>query len=464
MSTWIERSFGIDPRGLAATRIALGAVLLYDLAARARDLNEHYTDAGIAPRALVASLYPGMLPSLHALSGGPLWAGACLLLGALAATALLLGWRTRLATVAAFLLTLSLHIRDPLITNGGDVLLRLLLMWSFFLPMGARWSLDARRGEAAPTAPVVSAAGVAWLLQVLLMYWDTAAWKSDPAWFAGTALHQALSLELIATDWGIALRDQLPWLAALGSQATRPLEALGPALALLPWPVPWVRVGVVLTFWAFHLGTALTMRLSLFPVLAMVAWIPFLPRAIWDRLDRGGGGAVPSTLRWDLAAALAFGATTLSIAHNHHPDRSRWLDPLERGLALAMVHQNWVMFAPRPPEYDSWLILAGTDAAGHIVDQLTGVAPTRERPPHLSRFYGTDRRRQYFARIGSQPDPAVQAQLAAALGRWACAQGELEQVEITIAREHTAPPGGEEERRFSTLPVVACLSGGSGSN
>src|SRR5689334_7578495 len=46
-----RNAFGIDARSLALFRLALGALLLVDLAVRATDLNVMYTDDGMFSRA-----------------------------------------------------------------------------------------------------------------------------------------------------------------------------------------------------------------------------------------------------------------------------------------------------------------------------------------------------------------------------------------------------------------------------
>jgi hypothetical protein len=63
-------------------------------------------------------------------------------IAALVAIALLVGYRTRLATVLLALLA-SLQARNPTLIQGGDNLLLLLLFWGMFLPLGARFAIDA---------------------------------------------------------------------------------------------------------------------------------------------------------------------------------------------------------------------------------------------------------------------------------------------------------------------------------
>jgi hypothetical protein len=89
---FLRRRFAVDRRSLAAFRIALGLVLLVDIARRARDSTAFYTDAGVLPRELLGTVAPGYeAVSLHALSGG-LWLQSLLFaLAAAAALALLVG-------------------------------------------------------------------------------------------------------------------------------------------------------------------------------------------------------------------------------------------------------------------------------------------------------------------------------------------------------------------------------------
>ncbi|MEM7004123.1 MAG: HTTM domain-containing protein, partial [Pseudomonadota bacterium] len=58
------------------------------------------------------------------------------LLTAAAATSLLLGYRTRPAGWLTWALVMSLHYRNPMLVDSGDVLLRCLLFWGDFLPWG----------------------------------------------------------------------------------------------------------------------------------------------------------------------------------------------------------------------------------------------------------------------------------------------------------------------------------------
>ena len=62
----------------------------------------------------------------------------------LAALALVLGYRTRWAVVISLVMLISLHNRAPLVLQGGDNLLLLVLFWMCFLPIGSGAPLTQR--------------------------------------------------------------------------------------------------------------------------------------------------------------------------------------------------------------------------------------------------------------------------------------------------------------------------------
>ena len=158
MARIFARMFGIDVRSLAVFRIGLGALLLADLAVRTTDLEAHYSDLGVLPRDFLSETMRGTWKwSLHIAHGSSLFQAMLFLVAAIAAFALMLGYRSRLASVVSWVLLFSLQTRNPLVNNGGDMLLRALLFWAMFLPLDQCWSLKPNAAHSnGPRRPFLS--------------------------------------------------------------------------------------------------------------------------------------------------------------------------------------------------------------------------------------------------------------------------------------------------------------------
>ena len=192
--------FGADLRSLAVFRIVLALLVLTDLAGRITNLSAHYADDGVLPREVLLEegiLHPWAF-SLNLINGEPAFQALLFGLLALAAVGLLVGYRTRLMTVVVWLLLLSIHFRNPLLSGAGEPLLRLLLFWAMFLPLGAMWSLDRARKSVPQqwSTYFFSLGTVGLFMQIAFMYWFTALQKSGAEWRTdGTALYYALSYD-----------------------------------------------------------------------------------------------------------------------------------------------------------------------------------------------------------------------------------------------------------------------------
>ena len=424
---WLSDVFGIDTRSLAVFRIGLALTILLDLVLRAQDLGAHYTDAGVLPRALLAAEVGARIPwapvllnlNPHFLFGGLI--GQALVFVAAGATAVLLlvGWRTWWVTVASWILLASLHGRNPGVLNTGDVVLRMLLFWSMFLPLGARWSMDAaRRSGWSPFRPrvVVGGAAAALLLQVGFIYAFNALFKTGAAWTTDfTALEMALGGETWASAWGQRLLEY-PELLNVMTRFVIGLERYGLILAFLPFFTGPARMLAVVLFVAFHIGILVWMRTGIFPVACIVAWLVFLPTWLWEKL--GVGGDVASRLRlprWRGLAALAIlGYVFLwnvgTVWEGVRP-RGMWSAPAY----LLRVEQRWSMFSPQPPSRTRYVVARGETDTGAAVDLLNGAALGQIARRPAGR-YDRVRWRNYFGYVLSNGTRELRERLAASLG------------------------------------------------
>lgn len=419
----LDRMFGIDVRALAVFRIGVAVILLYDLISRAQYLEAHYTEFGVLPYAdMMANHHEPWTFTIHALGGGVWWPAALFAFAGVFATMLLLGWHTKIATIGSWALLVSLHVRNPLVLQGGDVLLRTMLFWSMFLPLGAVWSRDARRrGESAhPSTRVLSVASAALLMQVAFVYMSSGFLKTHAIWeIEGSAIFYALNLDAFATPIGMALlphRTLLKWM----SFATLYLERFGPLAAFFPWLHTPLRLILVALFWGLHLGLIATMRLGHFPYVCLIAWVPFLPTAFWNwislRLPRklrwpasGTNGASPYhevvyhvrgtvhvTIQCGLALLLSY--VIVWNLRETWPRQCGLMAPpaLEPVILSLKLDQSWGMFAPFPLRDDGWFMFPGTLANGREVDLWSPDKPLTDEKPDVAAFYPNERWRKYF--------------------------------------------------------------------
>jgi vitamin K-dependent gamma-carboxylase-like protein len=281
--------FGADLRSLAVFRVVVALLVLADLAGRATDLHQHYTDAGILPRTvLIEELLSPWAFSLNLMNGQPFFQALLFGAAALAALGMLVGYRTRLMTVVVWVVLLSIQWRNPFVGGADGPLLRLLLFWGMFLPLGAYWSVDrALAGARRWLSPrFLSVATVGLFMQIAFVYWFTAALKSGPDWRVdGTAIYYALSLDQIATPIGQYLLN-FPELLKVMTFATFGLEAIGPLFLFFPFFTGPVRTAAVLAFMSLHFGIWLTMDIGIFPWTSAFCMVCFLPTWFWDKAAR----------------------------------------------------------------------------------------------------------------------------------------------------------------------------------
>ncbi|AXQ29865.1 hypothetical protein D0B54_14790 [Solimonas sp. K1W22B-7] len=276
--------FGIDLRSLALFRFLLGSLLFCALCGSLCGLTAFYSDGGLLPRGWVmASDSPWRL-SLYFLNGTTLFSALLLLAQIALAAMLALGWHTRLAAVLGFLLQASLVSRAPLVAGSADLLLTCLLFWSAFLPLGARWSVDAAlAANPPPRDPLhISWAGAGLLLQILSVYFFNALLRSGSEWRQdSSALYYLLSLDGHATALGHWLLQHTGLLETLSS-ALWWLSLLAAPLALLPLASRYTRLALLPLLALMQLLILLAMNQGPLPLLGLAGLSVLLAGGFWQ--------------------------------------------------------------------------------------------------------------------------------------------------------------------------------------
>ncbi|MEZ4441864.1 MAG: HTTM domain-containing protein [Polyangiaceae bacterium] len=278
---------GLDPRSLAAFRISLGLTLLGGLWARTHGgrLVAHYTDEGAFPVAAAKDMAFGARWSFldaFTTSTSATFAFATITLVVLAFT---LGLFTRVAHVLVVVILVALYHRNPLVEDGSDTALRLFVVWTAFLPLGDRFSLDVVLRRRRPSGKPVEGLAV-WLLllNLSISYFLNAYQKDGGRWAQGLAIRDVFWDPWIAgplAPWGRTFGDGA--IKAL-SYGTLVLEyALMGSILCVPLSVA-ARRFTVIAMLCLHGGIAAFMNLGIFSYLFLSLSLLFIPGEDWDRL------------------------------------------------------------------------------------------------------------------------------------------------------------------------------------
>ncbi len=409
----LREVFGFDLRSLAILRIGLGIAVLLSVWSFARDWRDLFAhDAVLSVSAAYAMAGPEVDPFMAPFWFAPGLAEWLLPVAlTLCGLALTLGFYTRPACAVCWYVLYCLQVRNPLINDYSDDVILRVLFWGIFLPLAARFSLDARRARPAPASanPCVSVASAALLLQIIAIYLVAGFKKTGPDWQQDyTAVWFTLQGYYRGTPLSSGLLDY-PRLMALATWITPRFEvAIGLAL-LVPFATSTVRMLAAALLLGFHGMLALCITLNAAPLVSGVLAISLLPGAFWDRfawLREGAVAGEPSAsaapaasrarqvagrvgqllLAVPVLVMLIYDGLEIAETKNLTPVSVHWLGETLR------ITQQWDMFAPSVTNFDGWFLAPGVLANGNVVDLLRDGAPVRTEPPESLPWLGDDYR------------------------------------------------------------------------
>lgn len=287
---WLAKLTG--PRGLAglaAFRVVAGGTILYQYIINHAQRRFLYGPSGVYP------FHDGARDAfpLLSLSRSLAWFEAVYHAGIVAAVLWLVGWRTRVVTPVCYVLWRSLDDRNPLLADGGDNLVALLMFYACFTDLGSRWSLDARsrpRGEPRTlfdklAGMLHNAALLAMLAQVCVLYAVAGLTKVQGAtWQDGTAIYYAFRTAEFAWPGFSEHVYANPFVVTALSYATVALQVAFPFCVTLNAQARRVVLTVAI---GFHLGTAAFMGLVTFASFMIAADLLFVPEEDYKRIGRG---------------------------------------------------------------------------------------------------------------------------------------------------------------------------------
>jgi hypothetical protein len=264
--------FLFAPRSVAPLvliRIAYGMLLAVWTLSLAPDLVAFFSSSGLYAS---APDLPNGAWTLFALSDARVTIFVAWVLLLAAAVALVVGWRPRVAAIAAFVLVTSLERRNPGVFNAGDGLVRILALYLALCPTAAPpfgpWPTRAPWGLRLMQ------------IQLSVIYVASVAEKlQGNSWPGGTALGYALRLEDLQALDVAHLIANVPALTAALTIGTLVMEA---SLAVCPW-IPRLRKPVLLAGLAFHIAIYLSLRVGFFSAAMLTLYLAFVPPEAAER-------------------------------------------------------------------------------------------------------------------------------------------------------------------------------------
>jgi hypothetical protein len=304
----VARYLTVDARTLGLFRIVFGTHLICNVYDRTQgpDGTAFYTNEGVMPNhyALFAPAGDKLWSLLFPFSN-PAEVQIAFLLILAVYFLYVIGYKTKLAQILAVVCLLSLDNRNLHLQNGGIVVTNLVAIWTAFLPLGARFSVDSllrslrERKETDPAELEDRAAMVrspksfvrfayfGIVFNFAVIYFFNCVHKHGVTWRDGSAVHWVLWQNRINTIWAAWLRMHEPsWFSPASTWMTLALEALLPIWLLVPIHSKWTRRAAILSVFSLHSMISLLMTLGPFSYSMMSFSLLLLSEHDWADAKR----------------------------------------------------------------------------------------------------------------------------------------------------------------------------------
>lgn len=379
-----KKSYTLDVRALSLMRIGVSIILLLDLFIRSLSITAFFTDDGVLPISVLKEYnWSFAYFSFHALNGELWWQMLLFILNTLCVVLLMIGYRTRLFTFICWVFLTSLQNRNPFILQGGDDLLRILLLWAIFLPWGERYSIQKKSNH---STTYFSWANVGYMLLPCSVLLFSALLKTSPEWRSeGTAIYYALSLDQIRLPLG-TLIYQFPGLLKILTYIVFYIELLAPVLIIIPFVSNKVRLFGIFCYICLFLGIASTLYVGLFYIIGIVSIIGLLPSTLMDWFETyfyknnteyislNSSNQFPFFIEYIInylknGFVIFLFSFCLIMNLGSVKDFPYGLEPriINFGKALRL-EQSWGMFSPSILKDDGWFVYSGLNNKLKYID------------------------------------------------------------------------------------------------
>jgi len=275
---------------ISVFRILLGMLLIQDALLLCPDLYVWFGKDGIVSPAIVNGWQTHIrLNILNLFPNNDVWLNIVFAIFVISAITLTIGFNTRLSAILAFVCLSSLHARNYLILNSGDVFMRMLCFWLIFSAAGMSLSIDRlrKRALAAPWAQRIIQ------INLSLLYAHAFVKKITGAdWQNGTAVYFSSRMIEMQRFHIPFLFDQL-WTCRLLSWAVLGIEF---SLFTFIWVKP-LRYYVLIAGLLMHLAIDWTMNIPQFEWIMMISYILFVEPDDMDKFINRVGSLFTKLVR-----------------------------------------------------------------------------------------------------------------------------------------------------------------------
>ncbi len=287
ITNYIREIFTLDARSLATARIGTGLVLLWDLFEYLPHLHTFFLSEGIIPdRGWIVSVSGIPTWTLHRGIDSEWWLFFLFGMHMAAALCVVVGYKTRISTFLSLFLCISLENATTILLSGGDLVLRLLLLYGLFLSWGTAYSLDiARKGLVAQKDTYYTPWSVAVVIQIVCIYVFARLYKFGQAWHEGSAVWYATGSMRLTTPFGAWLHHHTG-LTYFLTHVVLLSQKVGPFLLLFPYKTWLFRISVIVFFALLHIGYMASLYIGWFSIIMLVALCLLIPPMVWDWVSR----------------------------------------------------------------------------------------------------------------------------------------------------------------------------------
>ena len=293
-SSWVT----VDKRVLGIYRIFLGILIFSDIFRRWDVRHIFYSSSGIVSHSGASSSMNKSFSLLHTFNS-QFEITIFFIVGMIFSLFLILGYKTKLSHLIAGAILISIHNKVTLVENAGDFVLNCMIVWTFFLPLGAAISIDSLKyslknyreqnkddlnsNNSPENYNFCSIAYFAILFQISAIYFFTGLNKNGVDWTGGTALHYFYQLDTFLTPIGFFIRDYVgTTFSKIGTYGTLALEFLTPILLFMPFYSRYFRLFAIISLTIFHITISASLSIGLFSQTMIISFILLLDGRIFD--------------------------------------------------------------------------------------------------------------------------------------------------------------------------------------